>query len=61
MDEIGFDTCWAKLNAREAKVDKMGFVVDYKSPVELNKLKKDEYEIANALAKKMGLRSKEGK
>lgn len=39
----------------KAKVDKMGYVVDYKSPAELNKLKKEEYEIANALAKKMGL------
>jgi hypothetical protein len=34
----------------------MGYVVDYKSPGELNKLKKEEYEIANALAAKMGLR-----
>jgi len=40
----------------KAKVDKMGYVVDYKSPAELNKLKKEEYEIANALAAKMGLR-----
>jgi tripartite-type tricarboxylate transporter receptor subunit TctC len=40
----------------KAKVDKMGYVVDYKSPGELNKLKKEEYEIANALAAKMGLR-----
>jgi len=39
----------------KAKVDKMGYVVDYKSPAELNKLKKEEYEIANALAAKMGL------
>ncbi|HUL20504.1 MAG TPA: tripartite tricarboxylate transporter substrate-binding protein, partial [Thermodesulfobacteriota bacterium] len=40
----------------KAKVDKMGYVVDYKSPAELNRLKKEEYEIANALAAKMGLR-----
>ncbi len=37
------------------KGEKMGYAVDYKSPAELNKLKKEEYEIANALAKKMGL------
>ena len=40
----------------KAKVDKMGFVVDYKSPAELTKLKKEEYEVANALAVKMGLK-----
>ena len=40
----------------KAKVEKMGYVVDYKSPAELNKLKNDEYEIANALAIKMGLK-----
>jgi len=31
-------------------------VVDYKSPAELSRLKKEEYEIANALAIKMSLR-----
>ena len=40
----------------KAKVDKMGYVVDYKSPAELSRLKKEEYEIANSLAIKMGLR-----
>jgi tripartite-type tricarboxylate transporter receptor subunit TctC len=30
----------------KAKVDKMGFVVNYKSPAELNRLKKEQYEIA---------------
>lgn len=34
----------------------MGYVVDYKSPGELNKLKKEEYEIANTLAIRMGLK-----
>jgi tripartite-type tricarboxylate transporter receptor subunit TctC len=40
----------------KAKVDKMGYIVHYKSPEELNKLKKEEYEIANALAIRMGLK-----
>jgi hypothetical protein len=34
----------------------MGYVVDYKSPAELNKLKKEEFEIASSLAAKMGLK-----
>ena len=40
----------------KAKVDKMGYLVDDKSPSELNRLKNEEYEIANALAMEMGLR-----
>ncbi len=40
----------------KAKAEKMGYVVDYKSPAELNKLKKEEYEVAVALAAKMGLK-----
>jgi len=40
----------------KAKAEKMGYVVDYKSPAELNKLKKEEFEIASALAAKMGLK-----
>ena len=40
----------------KAKAEKLGFVVDYKSPAELNKLKKEEYEVAAALAAKMGLK-----
>jgi tripartite-type tricarboxylate transporter receptor subunit TctC len=40
----------------KAKVEKMGFVVDYKSPAELKKLVIDEYETANAIAIKIGLR-----
>jgi tripartite-type tricarboxylate transporter receptor subunit TctC len=39
----------------KAKVDKVGYLVDYKSPAELNRLEKEEYEIANVLAIKMGL------
>jgi tripartite-type tricarboxylate transporter receptor subunit TctC len=37
----------------KATVDKMGYIVDYESPGEL---KKEEYEIANALAIRMGLK-----
>jgi tripartite-type tricarboxylate transporter receptor subunit TctC len=40
----------------KAKAEKMGYVVDYKSPAELNKLKNEEFEIAAALAAKMGLK-----
>ena len=40
----------------KAKAEKMGYVVDYKSPAELNKLKKEEYDVAAALAAKMGLK-----
>jgi tripartite-type tricarboxylate transporter receptor subunit TctC len=40
----------------KAKVEKMGFVVDYKSPAELQKLVTEEYETANAIAKRIGLR-----
>ena len=38
------------------KMEKLGFVVDYKSPAEHLKLMKEEYEIAYTLAKKIGLR-----
>jgi tripartite-type tricarboxylate transporter receptor subunit TctC len=40
----------------KAKVDQMGFLVDYKSPSELNKLVREDYETANAIALKIGLR-----
>ena len=40
----------------KAKAERMGYVVDYKSPAELNKLKKEEYDVAAALAAKMGLK-----
>jgi tripartite-type tricarboxylate transporter receptor subunit TctC len=42
----------------KAKVQKMDFVVDYKSPAELKKLAADEYEKASAIAVKVGLRKK---
>lgn len=38
------------------KMEKLGFIVDYKSPAELLKLTKEEYEIACAIAIKIGLR-----
>jgi tripartite-type tricarboxylate transporter receptor subunit TctC len=41
----------------KAKIEKMeGFIVDYKSPEELRKLFLEEYERANAIAVKIGLR-----
>jgi tripartite-type tricarboxylate transporter receptor subunit TctC len=39
----------------EAKVEKQGFIVGYKSPEELKKLMASDYEIARALALKLGL------
>jgi len=42
----------------KAKVEKMDFVVQYKSPAEQKKLAVDEYEKAVAIAIKVGLRSK---
>jgi tripartite-type tricarboxylate transporter receptor subunit TctC len=42
----------------KAKVQKMDFVVDYKSPAEQRKLAVDEYEKASAIAVKVGLRSR---
>jgi tripartite-type tricarboxylate transporter receptor subunit TctC len=40
----------------KAKIEKLGIVVDYKSPGELKKLMAADYEVANAIAVKMGLR-----
>ena len=39
----------------KAKVEKMGFIVDYKSPAELKKLGMEDYEKARAVAVKVGL------
>lgn len=39
----------------KAKIEKMGFIVDYKSPAELSKLGVEDYEKALAVAKKVGL------
>ncbi len=38
-----------------AKIEKLGFVVDYKSPEELKKMMASDYETARALALKLGL------
>ena len=40
----------------KAKLDKMGYVVDYKSPEENRKLVAEEYAMAMDIAKKIGLR-----
>jgi tripartite-type tricarboxylate transporter receptor subunit TctC len=40
----------------KAKIDKMGFVVDYKSPAELKKITIEDHETAMAIALKLGLR-----
>ena len=41
----------------KAKIDKLGYVVEYKSPAEMKKQIKDDYETANAIAAKLGLRN----
>jgi len=40
----------------KAKIDEMGFVVDYKSPAELKKIMIEDYDVAVAIAIKTGLR-----
>jgi tripartite-type tricarboxylate transporter receptor subunit TctC len=42
----------------KAKINKMGFIVNYKSPAELKKLMVDDYERAMEIAVKVGLRKK---
>ena len=39
----------------KAKLERMHFVVDYKSPAEMKKLVTEEYETVNGMAKKLGL------
>ena len=39
----------------KARIEKMGFIVDYKSPAETKKIVAEEYEKASAIAKKLGL------
>ncbi len=39
----------------KGKIEKMGFVVEYKSPDELRKLIIDDYETAKGIAAKLGL------
>lgn len=40
----------------KAKVEKMGFIVEYKSPSDMRKMVSEDYETANAIAKKIGLK-----
>ena len=40
----------------KAKLEKLGYVVDYKTPLEQDKVKVEDYETANAIALKIGLR-----
>jgi tripartite-type tricarboxylate transporter receptor subunit TctC len=40
----------------KAKIEKMGFIVNYKSPPELKKLMVEDYERALEIAVKVGLR-----
>jgi tripartite-type tricarboxylate transporter receptor subunit TctC len=40
----------------KAKIGKLGYIADYKSPEEVRKLMIEDYETANALAAKIGLR-----
>ena len=42
----------------KAKVEKLDFVVDYKSPAEQRRMASEEYERGLAIAIKVGLRSK---
>ena len=42
----------------KAKIEKLGYVVEYKSPAELRKLIIDDYETAHGIAVKLGLQNK---
>ena len=42
----------------KAKIEKLGYVVEYKSPAEMRKQITSDYETANAIAAKLGLRNK---
>jgi tripartite-type tricarboxylate transporter receptor subunit TctC len=42
----------------KAKIEKMKFIVDYKSPAEMKKRVAEEYERAVQIADKVGLRKK---
>jgi len=41
--------------AVKERIEKMGYIVDYKSPAELKKISMQDYETANAIAIKIGL------
>jgi tripartite-type tricarboxylate transporter receptor subunit TctC len=40
----------------KSKIEDLGYIADYKSPEEIKRLMIEDYETANALAAKMGLR-----
>jgi len=42
----------------KAKIEKLGYVVEYKSPADLKKLMIDDYETASAIAAQLGLQNK---
>jgi tripartite-type tricarboxylate transporter receptor subunit TctC len=42
----------------KGKIEKLGYVVEYKGPADLRKLIIDDYETANAIAARLGLQSK---
>jgi tripartite-type tricarboxylate transporter receptor subunit TctC len=42
----------------KGKIEKLGYVVEYKSPADLRKLIIDDYETANAIAVRLGLQNK---
>ena len=44
-----------KSPALKDRIEKMGYIVDYKSPPELKKLSMEDYETANGIAVKIGL------
>lgn len=46
----------AKNPEMKSKIDGMGFTVDYKSPVELKRIMREDFEEAMAIAQKIGLR-----
>jgi hypothetical protein len=44
------------MNWRVAKTEKLGFIVDYKTPAESRKLMEEDYERALIIAKQLGIR-----
>ena len=44
-----------KIREMSPKIEKLGFVVEYKSPKELRKIMREDYETASAIAMKIGL------
>lgn len=42
----------------KAKIEKLGYVVEYKGPAELRKLMADDYETASGIATRLGLQNK---